>query len=71
MGQPPKLQTCHNILRDAGPRPSPLSVEEWISTVFITNRAHLERSAKIKASYAAAPEPSSANSRDVSEGNEK
>ncbi len=46
LGIRPKLQTCCNIMRAAGPKPEPLSTEEWITTVFVTNLERIKASAK-------------------------
>lgn len=49
LGVRPSLQGCHNIMRDAGTRPAQLSREEWLSTIFITNRDRLLASAERRA----------------------
>ncbi len=56
LGKRPHLSTCANILRDAGPKPEPLSKEEWLSTVFVENIERLRASAEKKA---AATQPES------------
>lgn len=49
LGIRPSLQGCHNIMRDAGQKPSQLTTEEWLSTIFVENRERLKASAERKA----------------------
>ena len=49
LGIRPSLQGCQNIMRDAGPKPEPLSTEEWITTVFVENLERIKASAERKA----------------------
>ena len=56
LGVKPKLQGCHNIIRDHGPLPNG-SIEEKACRLFEAHRDQLKASGEKRAAYEAMPLP--------------